>query len=194
MHTIERNARFAGSREKAVELFASKGFNQVGMRELAASVGMAPGSLYHHYPSKQHLLLDILEEFYEELIAALKNTNKRDPHRVRAVVRVHLKLYKELPKHFSIALRDVGCLAVGQQKRILLMNQAYEEELLSILTCADAQIAAVDPAIGHIIASLFNTAPSWIPESFLDEKKSAMLMEKILTGAIEQFLISPVKI
>ena len=70
----ERCERFAEYRDKVLELFASKGFGQVGMRELATCLGLAPGSLYHHYPRKQHLLLDligldtvlaILEAFYE---------------------------------------------------------------------------------------------------------------------------------
>ncbi|PMX03269.1 TetR family transcriptional regulator [Pseudomonas sp. FW215-R2] len=187
----DRSSRFAGSREKAVELFACKGFNQVGMRELAAFLGMAPGSLYHHYPSKQHLLLDILEEFYEELISALSNTNKRDRNRVRAVVQVHLKLYRDFPRHFNIALRDSGCLAAGQQKKILDMNQKYQQELLRMFDCADAHPGGIDPAIGHVIGSLLNSAPSWMPDSSSDERRGMMLMERMLTGAIEQLLVSP---
>ena len=44
----ERCSRFAEYRDKVLELFASKGFGQVGMRELATCLGLAPGSLYHH--------------------------------------------------------------------------------------------------------------------------------------------------
>ncbi|BCQ60963.1 hypothetical protein PBOI14_27130 [Pseudomonas sp. Boi14] len=36
----ERCSRFAESRDKALELFASKGFGQVGMRELASHLGL----------------------------------------------------------------------------------------------------------------------------------------------------------
>ncbi|MNM13398.1 HTH-type transcriptional repressor KstR2 [compost metagenome] len=73
----ERCSRFAEYRDKVLELFASKGFGQVGMRELATCLGLSPGSLYHHYPSKQHLLLDLIEEFYEELLATLGVSRKR---------------------------------------------------------------------------------------------------------------------
>lgn len=194
MLTGDRNKSFSESREKVVELFAVKGFNQVGMRELAAFLGMAPGSFYHHYPSKQHLLLDILEEFYEELIAALSNTNKRDCNRVRAVVRVHLKLYTELPQHFSIALRDSVCLALGQQQKIWGMSQAYQEKLLGLLDCSDVCPGGVDPTIGHIIASFLSSAPSWMPDLSSGERRSAMLMERVLIGAIEQLIAFPLNI
>jgi AcrR family transcriptional regulator len=47
----------------AVELFTSKGYEQTSLRELADRVSITKASLYYHYPSKQALLLGILEPF-----------------------------------------------------------------------------------------------------------------------------------
>ncbi|SUD70117.1 TetR family transcriptional regulator [Pseudomonas putida] len=66
-----RCANFEERRDRAMALFAEKGFGQVSMRELAAHLGMTAGSLYHHFPSKQDLLYDLIEELYEELQATL---------------------------------------------------------------------------------------------------------------------------
>jgi AcrR family transcriptional regulator len=63
-----RCANFEERRDRAMALFAEKGFGQVSMRELAAH-GLTAGSLYHHFPSKQDLLYDLIEELYEELQA-----------------------------------------------------------------------------------------------------------------------------
>ncbi|RMH81683.1 TetR/AcrR family transcriptional regulator, partial [Pseudomonas sp. AOB-7] len=49
-------------RGKALALFAERGFAQVGMRELALHLGMAAGSLYHHFESKEQLLFELIEE------------------------------------------------------------------------------------------------------------------------------------
>ena len=57
-------------RGKALVLFAERGFAQVGMRELALHLGMAAGSLYHHFESKEQLLFELIEELYEELLGA----------------------------------------------------------------------------------------------------------------------------
>jgi hypothetical protein len=65
-----RCANFEERRDRAMALFAEKGFGQVSMRELAAH-GLTAGSLYHHFPSKQDLLYDLIEELYEELQATL---------------------------------------------------------------------------------------------------------------------------
>ena len=41
-------------------LFVEEGYAATSMRQLAARVGVQPGSLYHHVASKQDLLLDVL--------------------------------------------------------------------------------------------------------------------------------------
>src|SRR3546814_14023468 len=79
----------------------------------ATCLGLSPGSLYHHYPSKQHLLLDLIEEFYEELLATLARikqtaTTKRD--RLKPLIRAHQDLHREMPWHFRLVERDSGCL------------------------------------------------------------------------------------
>src|ERR1700712_3172649 len=102
-------------RERALELFATKGFVQVGMRELANHLGVTPGALYHHYPSKQHLLFDFIEEFYEEMLSALRCQGKRLPDPIAFVVNVHLDLYRTMSWHFSIVSRDSDSLTADQR-------------------------------------------------------------------------------
>lgn len=39
--------------------FATRGYHAIGMRELAQAVGLNQGTLYHHFPSKNHALLAV---------------------------------------------------------------------------------------------------------------------------------------
>ena len=105
----ERCANFEERRDKALELFAVKGFGQVSMRELASHLGLTAGSLYHHFPSKQHLLLDWIEEFYEELLATLHPVGRGFRAR-RTVVR------RRIDRHDPgcVVLRKPGLLAAGR--------------------------------------------------------------------------------
>ena len=48
-------------RQEAAALFREKGFNGTSMAELASEVGITKSSLYHHFPSKQALLSEIIE-------------------------------------------------------------------------------------------------------------------------------------
>ncbi len=53
------------SREKILDvaeaLLARRGFSGVGLREVAMGVGLGKSSLFHHFPSKVHLYLEVLE-------------------------------------------------------------------------------------------------------------------------------------
>ncbi len=76
MTCAERGGYYEERRDKALELLAVKGFGQVSMRELASHLGLTAGSLYHHFPSKQHLLFDLIEELFEELLATLQRPRR----------------------------------------------------------------------------------------------------------------------
>jgi len=188
----ERCSRFAEYRDKVLELFASKGFGQVGMRELATCLGLAPGSLYHHYPSKQHLLLDLIEEFYEELLATLERVERTAPakrDRLNHLIRAHLNLHREMPWHFRLVERDSGCLNEVQQERVRQLREQYEGKLLQLLGVRprigeQEQMAAV-----HVIAALLNSAPSWLGQCALDDRARDLLMTDMVGGAIERLLL-----
>lgn len=48
--------------EKALELFAEKGYDSVSVGEIAKAVGIKAPSLYNHYPSKQAIFDAIVEQ------------------------------------------------------------------------------------------------------------------------------------
>ncbi len=55
-HTTRERIRL-----EAAALFSEQGFNGTSMAELASAVGITKSSLYHHFPSKQALLSEIIE-------------------------------------------------------------------------------------------------------------------------------------
>lgn len=187
----ERCSRFAEYRDKVLELFASKGFGQVGMRELATCLGLSPGSLYHHYPSKQHLLLDLIEEFYEELLATLGRIKQQAPakrDRLNSLIRAHLNLHRDLPWHYRLVERDSGCLNEEQQARVQKLREQYERQLMVLLGARSRFSESGLLAAGHAIAALLNSAPSWLTGHSLDESEHDELLENLVGGAIERVL------
>ncbi|MEO3787948.1 TetR/AcrR family transcriptional regulator [Actinocorallia sp. B10E7] len=49
--------------EVAVELFATKGYAETTMRDIAEATGILAGSIYHHFSSKEAMLDEILRGF-----------------------------------------------------------------------------------------------------------------------------------
>ncbi|QNS02564.1 TetR/AcrR family transcriptional regulator [Streptomyces xanthii] len=52
----------------AAELFATRGYAQTTVRDIADEAGILSGSLYHHFSSKEEMLDEILREFLDPLL------------------------------------------------------------------------------------------------------------------------------
>ncbi len=59
-------------RDAAAALFRQEGFNGTSMQDLATVVGITKSSLYHHYPSKQALLAEIIEVTMNRVIPLVR--------------------------------------------------------------------------------------------------------------------------
>ncbi len=57
--------------EAALELFSSKGFHETTMEEVATAAGVAKGTVYLYFQSKEHLLLALKREFMQGLTDAV---------------------------------------------------------------------------------------------------------------------------
>ncbi len=169
----------------ALALFASKGFGQVSMRELATHLGLTAGSLYHHFPSKQHLLFDLIEEFYDELQAALTLCTRRlraGGKPLTEVLQAHLALHRAKPLHFRLAERDSRCLSEAQRAHVSVLRDTYEQQLLKVLGLSFS--VECRAGAGHAVANLLNSLPGWLEGSALTEPQRTALMENMLGGAI----------
>ena len=56
----------------AAQIFRQKGYHAASMQDIAESVRLQNGSLYHHIRSKQEVLLEILDRALDSLIADLQ--------------------------------------------------------------------------------------------------------------------------
>ena len=52
--------------DASVKLFAVKGYDAVTMRDISEVVGIAQGSIYNHYKSKEELIEDVMSRFEQK--------------------------------------------------------------------------------------------------------------------------------
>lgn len=45
--------------EVALDLFSDQGYEATSMRDIAAALGLSPGAFYHHFPSKEAVLIAV---------------------------------------------------------------------------------------------------------------------------------------
>ncbi|MFD9628929.1 TetR/AcrR family transcriptional regulator [Peribacillus muralis] len=57
--------------DKSVELFSEKGYHSTSVQEIVEKCGIAKGSFYNYFKSKEELLVSIFKHFYEALMDSL---------------------------------------------------------------------------------------------------------------------------
>src|ERR1700749_4916826 len=89
----------AGKRERildaAVKVFAAEGFYNAKVSQIAQAAGVADGTIYLYFKSKDDLLIQLFEDRMERVNATLREalaTEESAALRLKRVVRLHLEL------------------------------------------------------------------------------------------------------
>ncbi|MGH7884057.1 MAG: TetR/AcrR family transcriptional regulator [Thermodesulfobacteriota bacterium] len=93
----------------ATNLFYDKSYHDVTMEEIAEAVGVAKGTLYLYFSSKEKLYLEILESSFEAIESILqKEIEKNDPapKKLKKVLTIIFSFYMENKKVLKILGRD----------------------------------------------------------------------------------------
>src|SRR5437879_6899855 len=80
----------------AVQLFAEYGYHAAPLRDIARLAGIQAASIYHHYPNKQSLLVEIMETYMKRLNSQLEMLLRTydDPReRLREAIANHIRLH-----------------------------------------------------------------------------------------------------
>ncbi len=97
---------------RAVDLFNRQGYEATSMGDLARELGFSKSAIYHHVPSKEHLLRQALDEALDGLAAvvaaAQQDSGGSAYHRLRAAVRGSVELLLDHLPAVTLLLRVRG--------------------------------------------------------------------------------------
>lgn len=96
--------------ETSMKLFAEKGYDATSVEEITATVGVAKGTLYYHFSSKEEIFNFLVEEGMKLLhnsveIKTENLTNSVD--KIRAVMLIQLKVMKKYDEFITILLSQI---------------------------------------------------------------------------------------
>lgn len=126
----------AAIREAGLDLIHERGFEAVSLRQLAARVGLQPGSLYNHIETKQDLLFDLIHNHMVTLLQSVdaELDGIEDPlARLKAFIAFHLTYHIERKREVFIGSSELRSLDPKNRKKIVALRRAYEERLCDIL-------------------------------------------------------------
>ena len=120
----------------AVQLFAEYGYHAATMRDIAQIAGIQAASIYYHYPSKQTLLVEIMETHMRKLNANLERIVSK-PHEVQQrlyeAISNHILLHTTYKSEFFIIDTEIRALEGDNRGKILAMRDYYEDLIQGLL-------------------------------------------------------------
>ena len=120
----------------AVQLFAQYGYHAATMRDIARISGIQAASIYYHYPSKQALLVEIMDTHMRNLNANLQRIVQESlpiEQRLHEAIANHIRLHTTYKAEFFIIDTEIRALEEEQRGAILALRDQYERLLQGLL-------------------------------------------------------------
>lgn len=110
-----------------VRCFAASGFHATTTRDITAAVGLSPGALYVHFPSKEHLLFEIIETGHAKSLAALAEAAPGGDalSHLRSLVARHVAWHARHHVAARVCQYELAGLAPGHYAEILELRRQY---------------------------------------------------------------------
>ncbi|MFX1389306.1 MAG: TetR/AcrR family transcriptional regulator [Promethearchaeota archaeon] len=185
--------------EKGAELFGSYGLKRTNIEDLTNAVGIAKGSFYSFYNSKEELFLDVLGQAEEEIIKKVRHLLKKmkeDPKGTfKEFLHVHINAPKENPIIQQIAnkkVRDYLVRKLHNNPKLEQKLQTYEY-LPQIIEMWQKQglIINKDPEIlAGILKSIFTIGLDDETKEYIGREKFPEIIENLINIIVEYMIIS----
>ena len=139
--TVAPNERQDQILRAAAELFVKHGYGGTSIRDIAHQVGLLPGSVYHHFPSKEDLFVAIHREGFRQLVIRSENAirTEADPwQRLELACAVHIA--SAVAGDAIARITAIGLFAIHEdrlQKRLEKDRKNYDQQFRKLVADLD---------------------------------------------------------
>lgn len=115
--------------DEAACLFSKGGYHATSIRDVAAAVGMLPGSLYYHFESKEDLLIAVYEKGVKQISDAVMEAagGQSDPwKRLEAACIAHLEALLRDDDYGQVVVRVLPNDVPKARARLIDLRDGYE--------------------------------------------------------------------
>src|SRR3984885_5515574 len=127
---------------RSAQLFAGSGYSGTSMNAIADACRVSKALLYHYYPDKEAILVDILSSHLEKLVAAVQSADEETTNpqaRLKTIIATLLEQYRHADAEHQVQIASLKLLPKEKQDPL----RAKERILVDILASA---LAAARPS------------------------------------------------
>jgi AcrR family transcriptional regulator len=152
---------------RAIDLFNRQGYDATSMGDLARELGLTKSAIYHHVPSKEHLLASGLDEALDALsstVTALAATSNQPAEtRLRTAIRSSVEILVDHLPAVTLLLRARGNSVVEQAA--LDRRRAIDDALAELVRDAVREGSLrtdIEPElISRLLFGMVNSSVEW---------------------------------
>jgi AcrR family transcriptional regulator len=132
MQAVTRQEQKVVTRDRlvnaATELFARKGIVNTTTADVARSVHMSHGTVFLHFPTRDDLVVAVIDEFGRRLAAEFRQAFEHDLG-LRAVLHAHLRVLAEFEPFYARLVTEAPLLPPKVRSTLMLLHAAVSYEL-----------------------------------------------------------------
>lgn len=151
----------------AASLFRHKGYLQTTVRDIGRETGILPGSIFHHYRSKDEILRTVMEESIIFNLTRMKralNTAGSLEEKLRTLISVELyAMNGETGEAWSVLVDEWRNLSGEAKADILKLREEYESLWREVLQAAyEEGMVTLEPDIlRKLLAGSLHWSATW---------------------------------
>jgi TetR/AcrR family transcriptional regulator of autoinduction and epiphytic fitness len=181
--------------QAAIAEFRANGFDITSMDKIAATAGVSKRTVYNHFPSKEELFAEILNQLWARLTA-----EKETPYQAGLALRDQLRplLMAKLRMLGDDNFLDLARVAIAatihspERAQDMVARLGEREESLTVwirAAQADGRLKAVDPAFAaQQVQGLLKSFAFWPQVSMGLPGLSADMQGSVVESALDMFL------
>lgn len=172
--------------DAALELFATHGFQAIGLRDLAGHVGLQAGSLYHHIENKQCLLFELIESALSDLLADTQRRLKgagTTCERVRRFVQAFVVFSLKEKHGLTLITREFVNLNDENKQQAQALKAAYCSLLTPIIAEEYQNNSEREKEIGlitHAVIGMLYGQSQWSDVEVSEQQLTEVLTQCVL--------------
>lgn len=120
----------------ALELFAARGYDAVGVQEIVESAGITKPTLYHYFGSKLGLLRAVVDSYNQQFIQAIQEAvdYKRDlPRTLETLTRAYFTFASEHPVYYRMQLALYFAPQHSEAYQVIASQNEQQHQLVEAL-------------------------------------------------------------
>lgn len=161
---IQRPVTLQRIRASAAALFRQKGYAPTTMRDVSEAVGLSKAGLYHHYESKELLLLDIAESGTALLLDQLRAVERLDAdptQKLEAFVRGRMETIAANQDILAVIWQERPAIGTEAFANVADRLRQYRAGVVDLIAAAQRS-GAIDPDVDpHLLMLAIDGMTGW---------------------------------